>query len=229
VDYWIGIRRALVGQENYVILNIGDEPYGNDDFGAWASDASTAIRRLRAAGLAHTLLVDAPDWGQDASFVMRDNARSVLATDPTGNTAFSVHMYGVFDKATKVQAYMASFVRRRLPLVVGEFSMDHNFGNPDEDAVMSYARAYRIGYLGWSWSGNDELPYLDMVDNFDPGRRTRWGVRFISGTDGLSTTSHEATIYRSGGRTDRGGLARRSVLGPGTTADGHEVPATSRG
>jgi mannan endo-1,4-beta-mannosidase len=225
VDYWISIRSALAGQEEYVILNIGDEPYGNNDFGAWASDASTAIRRLRAAGFAHTLLVDAPDWGQDASFVMRDNARSVLAADPTGNTAFSIHMYGAFATAAKVQAYMSSFVQRGLPLVVGEFSMNHNYGNPDEDAIMSYAQAYRIGYLGWSWSGNDELPYLNMVDNFDASRRTRWGVRFITGANGLSTTSREATIYRGGGRTDGGALARRSVLGPGTTGAGREGAA----
>src|SRR5262249_37817094 len=113
------------------------------------------------------------------------------------NTIFSVHMYGVFNTAAKVRNYLASYVRRGLALVVGEFGYLHTYGNPDEDAIMAYARADHVGYLGWSWSGNDDLVgYLDMVRAFDPPRRTWWGNRFITGPNGLSTTSEEASIYR---------------------------------
>src|SRR5262249_25002427 len=59
VDYWISIRGVLAGQEDYVIVNVGDEPYGNHDFGAWASDAAAAVRRLPAAGGRNPLMNDA--------------------------------------------------------------------------------------------------------------------------------------------------------------------------
>lgn len=200
-DYWVSVKPALAGQENYVIINIGDEPYGSYRAGTWVADTTAAIRRLRAAGFRHALMVDAPDWAQDDSFTMRDNAAAVLAADPRANTIFSIHMYGVFNTAAKVRSYMASFVRRQLALVVGEFGYEHTYGNPDEDAIMAYAQADHVGYLGWSWSGNDALVgYLDMVTDFDPRRRTWWGNRFIAGRNGLSTTSQEATIYhRPGG------------------------------
>jgi mannan endo-1,4-beta-mannosidase len=195
-DYWIRVRHALVGQENYVIINIGDEPYGSNHAQTWVADTMAAIRRLRAAGFRHALMVDAPDWGQDDSFTMRDNAPAVLAADSRADTIFSVHMYGIFNTAAKVRNYMASFVRRGLPLVVGEFGYLHTYGNPDEDAIMGYAHADHVGYLGWSWSGNDALVgYLDMVEAFDPRRRTWWGSRFLTGRDGLSTTSEEASVF----------------------------------
>ncbi len=214
VDYWISIRGVLAGQEDYVIVNVGDEPYGNHDFGAWASDAAAAVRRLRAAGVRNALMIDAPDWGQDSSFVMRDNAGWVQAADPTGNIVFDVHMYGVFNKAAKVQAYLASFTSRRLPIVIGEFGDMHPYGDPDEDAIMQYAQAYAVGYLGWSWSGNSgDTTYLDMVSDFDAAKRTPWGVRFITGPNGLSTTSREASVFRTGWKKRRDPVAGVAPVG----------------
>jgi mannan endo-1,4-beta-mannosidase len=84
VDYWIDIQSALNGQENYVLINIGNEPYGNSGYQAWTAATANAISRMRAAGFDHTLVVDAPNWGQDWSFTMRDTAAQVYAADPTG-------------------------------------------------------------------------------------------------------------------------------------------------
>ena len=203
VDYWISVQSALTGQENYVILNIGNEPYGNSGYQTWATDTANAIRRLRTAGFQHTIMVDAPNWGQDWTFTMRDSAPTVYAADTTGNTIFSIHMYGVFDTAAEVQAYLSSFLTRGLPIVVGEFGNNHSDGNPDEDAIMAYAQANRIGYMGWSWSGNGGgVEYLDMVINFNPANRSAWGTRFIAGANGIAATSREATIYGGGGTPD---------------------------
>jgi mannan endo-1,4-beta-mannosidase len=199
VDYWISVQSALTGQENYVILNIGNEPHGNSGYQSWPTDTAGAIRRLRTAGFQHTIMVDAPNWGQDWTFTMRDNAPTVYAADTTGNTIFSIHMYGVFDTAAEVQAYLSSFLTRGLPIAVGEFGNNHSDGNPDEDAIMAYAQANRIGYMGWSWSGNGGgVEYLDMVLNFDPANRSPWGTRFIAGANGIASTSREASIYGGG-------------------------------
>lgn len=194
VDYWISVQSALIGQEDYVILNPGNEPIGNNNPAQWTQATINAIQRLRAAGFQHTLMIDAPNWGQDWQFVMRDNAEAVYAADPTGNTIFSIHMYGVFPTANVITAYVDSFVNRGLPIAIGEFG----WVDSDEDAILATAESRRIGYLAWSWSGNTD-PILDMVVNqngtFLHNQRTNWGERIISGPNGLLQTSREATIY----------------------------------
>ena len=197
-DYWLSadIKAALAGQENYVILNIGNEPFGNTGFQDWTSHTSQAIQRLRAGGYQHVIMVDAPNWGQDWSFTMRDNAARVYAADPTGNTMFSIHMYGVFDTAAEVSAYLNAFVSARLPILVGEFGHDHSDGNPDEDAIFATTQQLRLGYLTWSWSGNGGgVEYLDMVTAFNPAQLTPWGQRAVNGANGIRATSREATVY----------------------------------
>jgi mannan endo-1,4-beta-mannosidase len=197
VNYWISVQSALTGQENYVILNIGNEPIGNNAVTPnWTDATKSAIQRLRNAGFQHTIMVDAPNWGQDWSFTMRDNAPSVLAADTTGNLIFSVHMYGVFDTAAEVNAYIDSFTSRNLALCVCEFGFNHSDGNPDEDTIMAKTETAGIGNMAWSWSGNGGgVEYLDLVIGFNPAQRSSWGTRYITGANGLSTTSREATIY----------------------------------
>ncbi|MFV0137559.1 cellulase family glycosylhydrolase [Streptomyces sp. HMX87] len=199
VDYWVSIKDALLGQEKYVVLNLGNEPHGNTGYTAWTSDTRNAIVRMRDAGFGHTLVVDAPNWGQDWSFTMRDNADRVFAADPDRNTVFSIHMYGVFDTAAEVTDYLNRFIERRLPIVVGEFGHDHSDGNPDEDAILAATRQLGVGYLGWSWSGNGGgVEYLDMATGFDASRLTDWGRRIFEGADGIRQTAREASVFASG-------------------------------
>ena len=196
VDYWISIKSALQGQERYVILNIGNEPYGNTGATAWTEATKSAITRLRAAGFEHSIMVDAPNWGQDWQFVMRDNAASVFAADPQRNTIFSIHMYGVFDTAAEITDYLGRFQTAGLPIVVGEFGFNHSDGNPDEGTIMATAQSLKIGYLGWSWSGNGGgVEYLDMVTAFNPAQLTSWGERIFNGANGIKATAREATVY----------------------------------
>ncbi|MEU5656455.1 cellulase family glycosylhydrolase [Streptomyces sp. NPDC047737] len=204
-DYWISVKSALEGQEDYVVVNIGNEPYGNTNASAWTGATKSAISKLRSAGLNHALMVDAPNWGQDWSGTMRANAASVFASDPDRNTIFSIHMYGVYDTAAEVQDYLNHFVNNRLPIAVGEFGDAHSDGNPDEDAIMATAQSLGVGYIGWSWSGNGSgVEYLDMANGFDPNSLTSWGNRFINGVNGIAATSEAASIYGGGGGTGSG-------------------------
>jgi mannan endo-1,4-beta-mannosidase len=197
VDYWISVKSALTGQENFVILNIGNEPYGNGTASTnWTADTKSAISRLRAAGFQHQIMVDAPNWGQDWQFIMRDNAASVFASDPSRNTVFSIHMYGVFDTAAEINDYLGRFQSAGLPIVVGEFGHNHSDGNPDEDTILATSQQLGIGYLGWSWSGNGGgVEYLDLVTNFDPAQLTSWGQRLFNGANGIKATSKEASVF----------------------------------
>jgi mannan endo-1,4-beta-mannosidase len=228
VNYWISIQSALTGQENYVILNIGNEPYGNgSSVTSWPTDTANAIRRLRSAGFQHTIMVDAPNWGQDWQFIMRDNAPTVAAADTTGNTIFSIHMYGVFDTAAEVNSYVDSFTSRGLPLCICEFGNMHSDGDPNEDAIMSKARTANIGMMGWSWSGNGGgVEYLDMVTGFNPAQRSAWGTRYIAGTDGVSSTSREASVY-SGQTQPPPTTTRPPTSAPPTTRPPTSVPPTT--
>jgi mannan endo-1,4-beta-mannosidase len=196
VDYWISVKSALDGQERYVILNIGNEPYGNTGASAWTAATTSAIGRLRSAGFAHAIMVDAPNWGQDWQFIMRDNAAAVFASDPQRNTIFSIHMYGVFDTAAEITDYLGRFQSAGLPIVVGEFGFNHSDGNPDEDTIMATAQSRGIGYIGWSWSGNGGgVEYLDLVTGFNPAALTSWGDRLFNGANGIKATSREASVY----------------------------------
>ena len=197
VDYWKEIKSVLDGQEAYVIINLGNEPYGNNNASGWIDNTKNAIAEMRSAGFQHTLMVDAPNWGQDWESIMLDNAADVLVSDPNGNLVFSIHMYGVYETASAIQNYVSTFVNAGLPLVIGEFGWNHSDGNPDEDAIMSIAQANGIGYLGWMWSGGSGGE-LDMVTNFDPTQETWWGNRIINGANGIKKTSCEASVYGGG-------------------------------
>ncbi|AGB26661.1 Cellulase (glycosyl hydrolase family 5) (plasmid) [Mycobacterium sp. JS623] len=201
-DYWISLKGALIGQEDYVLINLGNEPYTDEGGDKWVADTESAIQKVRGAGLRHTLVIDPPNYGQDTQFIMRDNASQVLASDPEHNVVFSVHMYGAFVSPDKVISYMDSFQTRRLPLVVGEFGYSADDVNlavrSDADTIMAESVRRGIGYLGWCWSGNpitSLAPHLDQVVDFDPNRLTYWGQRLFNGRDGIKQTSAPATVY----------------------------------
>ncbi|WP_461017681.1 cellulase family glycosylhydrolase [Streptomyces daliensis] len=197
-DYWIGLKEVLAGEEDYVIINIGNEPWGNTDPAGWTAPTIAAVQKLRNAGYEHTIMVDAPNWGQDWQGVMRANAQSVYDADPTGNLIFSIHMYSVYNTAEKVTDYLNAFVDAGLPLLIGEFGgPPDQYGDPDEDTMMAAAQQLKLGYLAWSWSGNTD-PILDLAIDFDPGRLSSWGQRIFHGVNGIAQTSKEATIFGGG-------------------------------
>ncbi|MFJ3037534.1 cellulase family glycosylhydrolase [Streptomyces tendae] len=197
-DYWIGLKDVLAGQEDYVVVNIGNEPWGNTDPAGWTEPTVAAVKKLRAAGLQHTIMVDAPNWGQDWQGVMRAEAQSVHDADPTGNLIFSIHMYSVYDTAQEITDYLNAFVDAKLPILIGEFGGPADqYGDPDEDTMMAAAEQLGLGYLAWSWSGNTD-PILDLALDFDPGRLSDWGERIFHGANGIAQTSKEATVYGGG-------------------------------
>ncbi|MFY1670607.1 cellulase family glycosylhydrolase [Plantactinospora sp. WMMB334] len=197
VDYWISQRSALVGEENHVVINIGNEPIGNTDAGQWTAATTAAIARMRANGFQHLLMVDAPNWGQDWQYVMRDNAQTVLDADSRHNTVLSIHMYGVFNTAASIVDYLDRFRSNGWPLVIGEFGWRTNANDVDHETVLSEAVSRGLGYLAWSWSGNTD-PILDMTVDFDPGRLTSWGERIFNGPNGIRATAREATVFAGG-------------------------------
>ncbi|MFF7364199.1 cellulase family glycosylhydrolase [Streptomyces sp. NPDC008125] len=194
-DYWISLKDVLAGEESYIIINIGNEPWGNTNPAGWTAPTISAVQKLRTAGFQHTIMVDAPNWGQDWQGVMRANAQSVYNADTTGNLIFSIHMYSVYNTAQAVTDYLHAFVDAGLPILIGEFGGPADqYGDPDEDTMMATAQQLKLGYLAWSWSGNTD-PILDLVIDFDPTRLSSWGERIFHGVNGIAQTSKEATVF----------------------------------
>ena len=196
--YWLSsdIRAAINGQENFVIINIANEPFGNNTSANYVADTITAIQALRSAGLTHNIMIDAANWGQDWSNTMRTNAMALWNADTLHNLTFSVHMYEVYQSLSTVSTYMQGFDDMNLPLVVGEFGPINNGQFADSDSVIAQAQARGNGYLGWSWSGNGGGGTgLDMTNNFDPASLTTWGNRIVNGTNGIRATSVLATVF----------------------------------
>lgn len=197
VQYWTSadIRAAIDGQEDFVIINIANEPFGNNTTANYVADTIAAIQALRSAGLTHTLMIDAANWGQDWSNTMRNNAMQIWNADPQRNLVFSVHMYEVYSQASTITAYMQAFDDMGLPLVIGEFGLEHNGQNVDEATIMAQAQQRGNGYLAWSWSGNGSCcAFLDVVSNFST-TLTPWGEIVVNGANGIRATSVPATVF----------------------------------
>jgi mannan endo-1,4-beta-mannosidase len=198
--YWTSsdIRTAINGQENFVIINIANEPFGNTTTANYLPDTIAAIQGLRAAGLTHTIMIDGATWGQDWSNTMRTNAMQLWNADSRRNLVFSVHMYEVYQSLAPIQTYMQGFDDMALPLVIGEFGPINNGAFVDSDSVIAQAQARGNGYIGWSWSGNGGGGTgLDMTVNFDPAQLTTWGNRIVNGTNGIRATSVLASVFGS--------------------------------
>ncbi|XVV08539.1 cellulase family glycosylhydrolase [Actinoplanes sp. CA-131856] len=198
VNYWISLKSVLQGQEDYVVINIGNEPIGNTNPGQWTAATVAAVQKMRSNGFQHLLMVDAPNWGQDWQYVMRDNAQTVLDADTQKNTVLSIHMYAVFNQPSAITSYLDLFESKGWPLVIGEFGWQFASGEVSDETILSEAVKRNLGYLGWSWSGNTD-PILDMTTNFDANQLTTWGQRIVNGPNGLKATAKQATIY--GGTT----------------------------
>ncbi len=231
-DYWISIKDALIGQEDYVMVNIGNEPYGNDATinAGYAAATKAAIVKMRNAGIKNTIVVDAPAWGQDWQNIMRDTAGDIYSADPTGNTVFSIHMYQVYSTPAAVTAYLESFVSRDLPIIVGEFGDAHQGENVAWETILSESERLDLGWLAWSWSGNTD-PYLDLVLNFDPAQVSPWGAKIIDGANGLKATSRIASIFDedNGSGTTDGGTTDGGTTDGGTTDGGTTDGGTTDG
>src|SRR5688572_27022840 len=201
VAYWTSadIRAAINGQEDFVIINIANEPFGNNTTANYVADTQAAIRALRTAGITHTIMIDAANWGQDWSNTMRTNAMALWEADSLRNLVFSVHMYEVYAQASTITSYMQAFDDMGLPLVIGEFGLQHNGQDVDEATIMAQAQQRGNGYIAWSWSGNGGCcTFLDMVTDFGT-TLTQWGQIVVNGPNGIFATSVPATVFAGGG------------------------------
>ncbi len=191
------VKQILLDFEAFLLINVANEWSGNDFRGGYTA----AVAAMRAAGINHTLVIDANGFGQNATSIMNDGA-ALLSADPQHNLMFSVHMYEQYANNAgghaKITSTLQAAVTASLPLVIGEFGWQA--GNPlmpiDAAFIMSECVRLKLGFLGWSWKGNGAAQaYLDLAVDWEGAQLSSWGNTLIKGPNGLSTSTTKATIY----------------------------------
>lgn len=196
-QYFVDLKDSLVGQEDYVIINIANEWQGDSESRLWKEAYLEAIPMLREAGLAHTIMIDSSGWGQYGRCI-QDGGEELLAADPLGNVMFSVHMYGTAGGSeNSIENNLNYATDRNLCVCVGEFGYTHTDGDVKEDYLMQYCQDNQIGYIAWSWKGNGGgVEYLDLAEDWmGESLSADWGEVVVNGVNGIRETSQICTVF----------------------------------
>jgi sugar phosphate isomerase/epimerase len=198
VAYWKEMKEILNANTAYVIVNVSNEWYGPWESDPWAAGYVTAIKELRDAGIKNTLLIDCAGYGQYPQSIV-DKGSTVLAADADKNTLFSIHMYEyAAPDATpdKVNTAIDGALGIGAPVVIGEFGYAHSGNKIAYQRIMDYCKEKGVGYMGWSWTGNDAAnAELDMFADYTDSNIKENGKLIINGTNGIAATSAECSVF----------------------------------
>jgi len=195
------MRDILLEFEPYLLINIANEwgDFQTQD-ADWVQAYQQAIVVLRDAGINHTLVIDASNWGQKGSVIVAEGAK-LLEADPQHNVLFSTHMYQDYENPQRILDVLRGAQAASLPIIVGEFGFQHGNRNgqpiPVPYTVMiDEAARLGLGYLAWSWTGNSQdVGYLDLSETGSATQLTGWGDDIVNGQNGIRSTSQPASVF----------------------------------
>lgn len=197
VDYWVQptVVDVIRKHSQYLLVNIGNE-VGDDSVtdAQFIGGYTSAVQRMRGAGIRTPLVIDAQDFGKNLEILNR-TAATLLAADPDHNLIFSVHTYwGIADGATPqyIRGQFEAAVAANYPLIVGEFSAFGAYngnqsicaegGRIDYKTIIAEAQRLGIGWYAWEWGPGNEFgdvgcKVMDMTTdrrfaNLQPGWAT---------------------------------------------------------
>lgn len=206
LEFWLREEtlQMISNHQQYLILNVGNEPGDTemppDDF---FSAYNAIVTRMRAAGIRVPLMIDADNWGQSERNLL-DVGPRLLQSDPEHNLLFSIHMWWPSDLhdaektgyptvEARVKGVLEESVKRKLPLVVGEFAPVAVGGVKaiPYKLIMSEAERLNIGWLAWSFGpGNFDSPEMDMTLHSSYNTLVGWGKEVcIDNPNGIQNTS----------------------------------------
>ena len=242
-DYWVGIKNAVIGQEKYCIVNIGNEwmgspgrdcngKWGDYQENLWSDTYIEAVRRIRSAGIKNTLMIDCNGYGQYADIIWKEGQRILdedkkYFKDGKPNIIFSIHFYEkacYWDYEKGVGSRVAHSIDKALsigaPVCIGEYAYSRKSEEwkMDWETIQDYSKTMNIGYLGWSFTGNGdaESQGLDMF-NSDGSQMYKNGECIIRHpNDGIQATSVICSVYDDGAESH---ITERYVSGGEASAD----------
>lgn len=179
VDYWVRSDiLSVMYNHPKAWLNIANE-WGPANSTVWRDGYKSAISKIRTAGYLGTIVIDAGGWGQDSSNIL-NYANEVYNSNTNKNVIFSVHMYGSWNNNSDIASFLSSCKNKGIPIIIGEFGYNYNNGNNnlgckvDIAYLINYCKQNKIGFIAWSWAGNDSSnAWLDMTNSW--GSYTWWG------------------------------------------------------
>ena len=202
VEYYLrpDVKEVIDRYEKYILVNIANE-WGDHTVSAefWRDCYKEAIIKMRDAGYKYTLVIDGNGWGQDLSPILK-YGRDLIECDPQKNLLFSIHMYGSWNEPGKINEELNKANDLLLPLIVGEFGYNFNNGENnlrckvDHVEILRKCNELKMGYMPWSWCGNDELnSWLDMSKDWKT--LTWWGKEMFESEYGITKTSKAASVF----------------------------------
>jgi len=188
---WTDTWREVLSDPRYrahLVLNIANE-WGEADAGdSFGNTYRAAVVQLRAAGYEFPLMIDAAHCGQDYSVFANGGAARIAAVDRYRNLIFSTHAYWRYQTHKAIDDAVAAVRDQRLAFVWGEFgqaAFQADIGQAtDHSYLIGRAEATGVGYIAWSWYGNDARA-LDMRDSGPKAALTRYGRELVEGGAGF--------------------------------------------
>lgn len=196
------VKEMLLRYENYLLINIanewGDHTMKND---YWYTAYKQSVGVLRKAGYKTTLVIDGSGWGQNISPIL-NHGKDLIDDDKEHNLLFSVHMYGSWNDATKIENDLKDVCQQEIPIIVGEFGYSYNNGDNNLGCkvnckqILKTCADLNIGYLAWSWTGNnEENKWLNLVEHKDWATLTTWGKEVFNTSLGIKETAQKASVF----------------------------------
>lgn len=196
------ISTVLKSYSKYTLINIANE-WGDHKLTdtAWLDGYKTAITTVRTAGLTNPIIIDSSGCGQNSSPIKK-YGKALLEHDPNKNVLFSIHMYGKWNDAGDIGKELNAIKNMGLCVIIGEFGYNYKNGHNNLDCkvdafeVMKQSNLNDIGYLAWSWSGNDRKnAWLNLAEASDWKTLTEWGDHVFNSEYGIKKTSKLASIF----------------------------------
>ncbi|MES2825141.1 MAG: cellulose binding domain-containing protein [Pseudomonadota bacterium] len=200
-------RQALAGQQDYVIIGMGNQALDNIPAGEYSARMRSYLGHYISDLPGFLIMIDGSGWGQDASKEMQAFAaqntyfaRSVIYSVEMSNTTYA--------SPESVRDYIATFAQTGSSLVIGSFAPTPYYHPHSPQpiytiavelpaaSVMEYAEQYGAGYFAWNWSGGTN-PGLNLTTNWDATALTHWGELALNGVNGIKATAKRATHFNN--------------------------------
>jgi mannan endo-1,4-beta-mannosidase len=207
-DYFVrpDVKAILNKYSHVLIINIANE-WGDGTVNelSWKNAYLPAIATLRNAGYKVPIMIDAPGYGQYENAIVQYGT-DLLNSDPLKNIIFSVHAYSNWNNNSTYSNRINTMLSKGLCIVFGEFGWNVPAAQQptgfeckvDASLLMQLCQSNNIGYMGWSWTGNDAAnACFDMSTSWnDTTHLTTWGRQWAYDVNGVKNTGIKASVYQ---------------------------------
>jgi mannan endo-1,4-beta-mannosidase len=200
------VKAILDKYSHVLVINIANE-WGDGTVSelAWKNAYAPAITTLRNAGYKMPVMIDAPGYGQSENAVVLYGT-DLLNSDPLKNIIFSVHAYSNWNSNNNYASRINNLLNKNLCIVFGEFGWNVPAAQQpsgfeckvDASLLMQLCQSNHIGYMGWSWTGNNAAnACFDMSSSWnDTTHLTTWGKQWAYDINGVKNTGIKASVYQ---------------------------------